>query len=256
MDSQPGTYPNPNGNDKKIYNIASDFAEKLQLPLVDGPIAALNSANLVSQDTADNLRPEDRRSRVGPSQGSSGTFASLFNRTFLAWLRQMQSRIPADNQLLQQDITKLIAATEFLADATLNTAQFVSRAVTSTVTARRMLWLHNWQADAKLKWRLASAPFTSGKLFRKAIEPILVETKDRRKILPSLHRRADRQLSPYVCNSSFQPAEASQGYFQRRFPQGTDRQTDRAEFRDRTKQQFQAKTPFRGSGGRPFRRYK
>lgn len=67
-------------------------------------------------------------------------------------------------------------------------AKFTSRAIASAVMARHMLWLHNWQADAKSKWKLASEPFTGGKVFGEAMEPILVETKDRRKILPYLHK--------------------------------------------------------------------
>lgn len=73
-------------------------------------------------------------------------------------------------------------------------AKFTSRAIASTVMAWHVLWLCSWQADAKSKWRLASEPFMGGKLFREAMEPILVETKERRKILPSLLRQADRPV--------------------------------------------------------------
>lgn len=56
--TQPGPYPNPKGNDRRFYNVATDFAEELQLPTVDRPITALTSSNLVSQDTADTLKSE------------------------------------------------------------------------------------------------------------------------------------------------------------------------------------------------------
>lgn len=120
--AQPGEYPNPNGNVGRFYNVATDFAEKLQLPTVDRPAAALTSSNLVSQDTADTLKSEDRRTELSLHRAYQAvtptTTTSLFKRASLAWLCQMQTRIPPDDQRLQQDISKLAAATEFLADAT------------------------------------------------------------------------------------------------------------------------------------------
>lgn len=41
---------------------------------------------------------------------------------------------------------------EFSADATLNAARFAFKAIASTVASRRLLWLRQWQVDAKHKW--------------------------------------------------------------------------------------------------------
>lgn len=39
--THPGSLLTPNGNDKCFYTMASEFSETLQLPIVDGPVAAL-----------------------------------------------------------------------------------------------------------------------------------------------------------------------------------------------------------------------
>lgn len=67
-------------------------------------------------------------------------------------------------------------------------AKFVSRTIASSVTARRLLWLCHWEVDMRYKGKLVSAPFKGGKLFGEILEPILVETKNRRNVLPSLYK--------------------------------------------------------------------
>lgn len=84
------------------------------------------------------------------------------------WLQQLQDRIPLQDAHLQQDFNKLLVATQFSADATLNTVKFASRALLSVVS-RRLLWLCNWQADTKSKWRVAAAPYTGGSLFEESL---------------------------------------------------------------------------------------
>lgn len=78
---------------------------------------------------------------------------------------------------LKQDLSKIIEAVQFSGDATLNSAHFASKSLASSIAARRLVWLHHWQADARHKWRLASVPFTGNKLFGDPLQPFLVETK-------------------------------------------------------------------------------
>lgn len=67
-----------------------------------------------------------------------------------------------------------MAAAEFSAYTTLNVVRlFVSKAITLSVAARHLLWLHQWQADIRPKWRLASAPFKGEKLFEESLDPLL-----------------------------------------------------------------------------------
>lgn len=57
----------------------------------------------------------------------------------------------------------------------------------ASVTSQHLLWLCHWQVDIHSKWRLASAPFRGKNNFREVLDPILVENKDRQKVLPSIH---------------------------------------------------------------------
>lgn len=74
-------------------------------------------------------------------------------------------------------------------DATLNTARFASKSMASSVAMRHLLWLRQWQTDVFHKWCLASAPFKVASLFGESLDPILVETRDKRNFLPSATRR-------------------------------------------------------------------
>lgn len=78
--------------------------------------------------------------------------------------------------------------------------------------------------DTKYKCRLGSVPFKCGKLFGKALEPILLETKGRRKILPSLYRQVEQRPSLYFCRPSFQPTDTGLSYSQTTYPHRADRQ--------------------------------
>lgn len=124
---------------------------------IDVPVAALaSSTSLVTGNIADNLKAEDKKAELTLRK----TFQSVawaikaaactffFNRITLLWLRQLQGRISPQDVRLQQDVNKLLAATQFSADAILNAVKYASRALSSSITSRRLLWLRNWQADA------------------------------------------------------------------------------------------------------------
>lgn len=136
------------------------------------------------------------------------TVASFFNITSLLWLKQLQDRVPMGDTRTHQDLNKLQAALEFSADATLNAARFVSKGHRFKC---EFLWLRQWQADAKHKWRLASAPFSGEQLFGASLEPLLVESRDKYKILPSLSRRAEAQPSTYFQHQSFRGSDSGFG---------------------------------------------
>ncbi|XP_058025328.1 uncharacterized protein LOC131191317 [Ahaetulla prasina] len=262
----PGAIPIPSGSDKKMYTTDQDLEDLLKVPTVDTPIATLaSSSNIIPSDAAEGLRTEDRRAELSTRKTHqaaswairSATAASFFARTSLIWLRQMQERIPQDDSRLHQDINKLVTAAEYTVDATLNSAKFASRALASSITSRRLLWLRQWQADMKTKWRLAAAPFKGGSLFGEALDPILVEGKDKRKILPYVSRHSDRRPSLPYRRQPFRtqdPVFQSPAY-QRAFQPPPDRFQDRQSFRDRTRQS-QTRRPSRGSGFRPYRRNK
>lgn len=163
----PSTGPIPNSLDRRLYNLAAEYASLLQIPVVDSPVAALASSTPSSGPAEESLRPEERKvertvikghqAAAWASQAASA--GSFFTRASIIWLKQLQKRIPASEVRNHQDINKILAAMEFSADATLNSARFSAKAIGSAVTSRRMLWMKYWQADVRNKWRLASSPY-------------------------------------------------------------------------------------------------
>lgn len=158
---------------------------------------------------------------------------------------------------MHQDINKIVATTEYSADASLTRAKFVSQSLASTITSRRLIWLRGWKADVKAKWKLASAPYQTRNLFGAALEPVLVEDKDKRKVLPSSYRRPEHRYMPCSQRQHFRPTSASGGSVsQRPSFHGGDRFADQQQFGDRGRSHYSTKRHSRGSGYKPFRRGK
>lgn len=195
----PASGPNPNTLDRQLYNFASDQADLLQLPSVDPPIVALAGPSNLMGPTEDSLKPEDKRLDLTLAKAHqamawsvrSALADSFFNWASILWLRQLQDRLPLSDPRSQQDVNKILAALEFSANATLNSSCFVAKNIGSTVVAHHLLWLHQWQADAKSKWRLATSPFMGPNLFGAPLEQLLVESKDKCCILPNMSRRSE-----------------------------------------------------------------
>ncbi|XP_013922807.1 PREDICTED: protein VPRBP-like [Thamnophis sirtalis] len=93
-----------------------------QVPPMDATVAALASAStMVTGDISNCLKAEDRRAELvmrKTFQAISWAIkvaaaASFFKRSTLLWLEQIRDRTPASDMRLQQDIIKLMAATQF-----------------------------------------------------------------------------------------------------------------------------------------------
>ncbi|XP_034262888.1 uncharacterized protein LOC117658879 [Pantherophis guttatus] len=259
--AQPGAYPGPNVTDKRFYNVAPTLAAALEIPTIDEPVAALACVNMITNDPDEGLNPEDRKAEISLRKAyhaaawgvKSATAASFFNRTSVLWLKELQARIPATDVQAHKDLNNLIMAAEYSADATLNSAKFASRAIASSVTARRLLWLRYWQASMKFKWKLASAPFKGENLFGEALEPVLIETHDNKKVLRSMSRRPNQRSQ----NPPFRAADTGNDFSQpqRAYFQPQDRQSNRPGNRgQQNRQQFQSKGQFGGGGNHPYNR--
>lgn len=204
--SSPVSAPVPSAMDHKNFTVSQDLTSLLQVPTIDTPVAALLSNALIPGDPEESIRPEERRSEQVLQRAHQGaawairsvTTASIFNRLTLLWLRQLQDKLSPEDTRLKQDINKIIAAVQFSADATLKAAHFASKSLASSIEARHLVWLRHWQTDARHKWRLASVPFMGNKLFEDPLESFLVETKDKRKILPTVFHRGESHYSPYT----------------------------------------------------------
>ncbi|XP_032090898.1 uncharacterized protein C10orf67 homolog, mitochondrial isoform X1 [Thamnophis elegans] len=155
------------------------------------------------------LRPEDKRiepTLVHSHQASAwsfraGTSASFFSRSALLWLRQLQAKLPARDFRARRDINKIKVALEYTADASLDAARFAPKTIASPIPTHRLLWLKQWQAEARAKWRLASFPYSSSLLFGVPLDAVLVESKDKRKVLPLRNKRV--AVNPFIAGSPF-----------------------------------------------------
>lgn len=112
-----------------------------------------------------------------------------------------------------------------------------------------MLWLCNWRADAKFKWRLASAPIQGALFFGEALEPVLIENEGPAIILQT-GRSACYSILPQIILLATQIGLLTTPTI---LP-SVVRMTDRAEFHNEPRQHLQAKQPFQGAGGHAFRR--
>lgn len=207
--SQPGSLTIPSSQDRKLYCTAPNLEDLLALTSVDQPVAALSSALLISTDSLDGLKAEDRRAELAFHKShqavawaiKTATATSFFYRASLIWLKQLQEQLPPEETRLHQDINKIIAATEYSADASLNSVKFASQALASTVTSKRLFWLHHWKAD--LKWNLAAALYKVRNLFGEALDPVLIEDR--------IKERCSRlrTIVWIAYNPEFQPAALS-----------------------------------------------
>ncbi|XP_013917310.1 PREDICTED: uncharacterized protein LOC106545317, partial [Thamnophis sirtalis] len=132
-------------------------------------------------------------------------FPQYFGRAALFWLRKLLTDLLAGNTRARQDIRKIIVAVEYSANASLAATKFSSRALASNVTSRRLLWLRHWQVDVKTKWKLISAPFKGGKLFGETLDPFLMESKDKCKILPPVTKKLNPPLKGSAVAASAPP---------------------------------------------------
>lgn len=257
----PASLSGPNSFDRKLYCSAPELDALLQLPSVDEPVASLTSSTILVGEAGDGLKFEDKRAEMAFRKSHqatawairAATSSSFFNRASLVWLRQLRDRLPPEDARLQQDVAKLIAAAEYSADASLDAVKFSARALASTVSSRRLLWLRNWRADAKSKWRLTAAPYKGSALFGASLDSVLVENRDKKKVLPTLLRRQERRYSPYP-RPSFRQDQSST--YQRSSQFSYQPASDRSSFRDRGRRSSSFRRPFRAPASRYPRRGK
>ncbi|XP_039205354.1 lamina-associated polypeptide 2, isoforms alpha/zeta-like [Crotalus tigris] len=229
-----GFLSNPGAIEKTLFNVAPSLASLLEIPQIDEPLNSLFPNASIPEDVNEALRAEDkkieaalRRSHLASAWATkASTSMAFFARASVLWLRELQDMIPPDQLRAHQNLGKLVAASQYLADASLHTARYTARTIAAGISARRLLWLRNWRADTKAKWRLASKPYTGGHLFGKALEPYLIEGKDKRKTLVNSARKGDKhsgnslsqgnyQRQPFRPAPSWDWAQASRSSFQR-----------------------------------------
>lgn len=186
----------------RLYGVSGKDANFLKIPSVDQPVAALASSSVILTDGDNGPRdPCDRRIESALKKGfdasalalRSASATSVMARASLAWVEDFQKaagKLPKETRNL---LKKLSLATSFMADSTQDSLQFAAKAMASNVVARRSVWLRHWEVDQGSQSRLAAFPFMGEKLFGQTLDPLLVENKDKRKVLPTNKRDFPKQ---------------------------------------------------------------
>ncbi|XP_013909106.1 PREDICTED: ubiquitin carboxyl-terminal hydrolase 7-like [Thamnophis sirtalis] len=117
--ARPSNFSAPGSNDCRHYNVEQTFAQAIQLPAFDTPVAALVSASpVVSGDAVDKMKPEDKRAELTLRKTFNATAwaiksvasASYFNRATVMWLKKLQELIPIQDERIHQDLFKLASS--------------------------------------------------------------------------------------------------------------------------------------------------
>lgn len=175
----------------KFYSLPEKQMALLQTPTVDPPVASLASSCVPVDGDIWPKNPSDRRMETSLKRSfefSSCAFraesaTSVMSRAAFIWAQEAskQKKLPKSTKSL---LKRIALASAFASDASLDAMRFSARAMSSNVTTRRTLWLKSWTGEPSSHNKLINLPFEGGKLFGKALDPILVEAKDKRKILP------------------------------------------------------------------------
>lgn len=143
---------------------------------------------------------------------------SVFSHAIVFWAEDLAK---TDSNLSKQakgTLRKISLSATFTTDASLDSLQFCSRAMASNVVDKRNVWLLSWDLDAGSQVRLATSSFNGKKLFGQALNLVLIESKDKRKILPKVSK-GDFSGRPYQTFHPFRSQTRGKG--QQRFkPKG------------------------------------
>ncbi|XP_039222273.1 serine/threonine-protein kinase NIM1 isoform X1 [Crotalus tigris] len=147
------------------------------------------------------LKPEDKKCEAALRRShqasawaiKASTSMAFFTRASVLWLCELQDMIPPDQIRVHQNLGKLVATSQYMADVSLHAPRYSLRAIAADISAHRLLWLKNWRTDLKAKWRLGTKPYAGGHLFGGALNPYLVESKDKRKTLINTTKKWDKR---------------------------------------------------------------
>uniref|UniRef100_A0ACB8FNX0 Uncharacterized protein n=1 Tax=Sphaerodactylus townsendi TaxID=933632 RepID=A0ACB8FNX0_9SAUR len=200
---------------RKLYDLPAYANNILQVPIIDGPVAALQSSGLVSKDGRGQIKDfQDRRSEqfckrtheaAAMAIRASAT-ASIVSRASIVWARKVLELLPPTETKAIEGVNRMLKAASFAADATLDSVTFSARSMASAVATRRLLWLRMWQTDWRSKSMVSECAFQGEKLFGEDLKEFLVDPKEKPKHLPKPFRAFDRKQSS---NSSFRPQQGS-----------------------------------------------
>uniref|UniRef100_A0ACB8EKJ0 Uncharacterized protein n=1 Tax=Sphaerodactylus townsendi TaxID=933632 RepID=A0ACB8EKJ0_9SAUR len=121
---------------RKLYDLPAYANNILQVPIIDGPVAALQSSGLVSKDGRGQIKDmQDRRSDQFCKRTHEATAmairasatASIVSRASIVWARKVLELIPPTETKAIEGVNRMLKAASFAADATLDAVTFSAR---------------------------------------------------------------------------------------------------------------------------------
>uniref|UniRef100_A0ACB8ENC3 Uncharacterized protein n=1 Tax=Sphaerodactylus townsendi TaxID=933632 RepID=A0ACB8ENC3_9SAUR len=200
---------------RKLYDLPAYANNILQVPIIAGPVAALQSSGLVSKGGRGQIKDmQDRRSdqfckrtheAMAMTIRASAT-ASIVSRASIVWARKVLELIPPTETKAIEGVNRMLKAASFAADATLDAVTFSARSLASSVATRWLLWLRAWQTDWRSKTMVSECAFHGHKLFGEELNEFLVDPKEKPKHLPKQVRGLDKKSSS---QSFFRPQQST-----------------------------------------------
>lgn len=130
---------------------------------------------------------------------------SVFSRPAHVWAEELASDSSLPGRV-RSSLKKMALATAASADCAYDSLELAGRSMATGVVARRNVWLRHWQGDAGSAARLVSSSFKGEKLVGESLEPLLVEDKDKRKVLVSTKKEAPKKSRSFR-PSGFRPRD-------------------------------------------------
>lgn len=191
---------------KKNYSLPQDTLEKLKVLVVDIPVAAFSRTVIPLEGDGGPRNPCDKRvetalKRVFESTSNAPRTSAatlVFARAIILWAEELPKQDFKLSKHTKDTLKKMALSAAYAADASLESMQFCSRAIVSNVVARRNVWLRHWEVDTGSQASLAASPFSGSKLFGQVLDPLLIESKDKRKVLPTVSKTENK-------SKTFQP---------------------------------------------------
>lgn len=108
---------------------------------------------------------------------------SIKARATFVWAEELAKEEKELPNRVKDTLKKISLAAAFAADSSLDMMHYYARAMAANTTTRHSIWLRSWSGNSGSQAKLIGAPFEGGKLFGSSLEPLLMEAKDKRKVL-------------------------------------------------------------------------
>ncbi|KAL8199288.1 UNVERIFIED_CONTAM: hypothetical protein K2H54_039289 [Gekko kuhli] len=195
--------------------------EDLKVPLIDALVVALHSGAILSKDRDNALRDTfDKKNEAALKKAHEAMSLAIhaaaalsnFTRATAIWADNLLQNPEVSPLVLRRTLLKMKRAAEFAADASQDNIQFCARAQAANITIRRNIWLKHWKVDALSKSNLATEKFSGRLLFGESnLDKVLVETREKKKAMPSSSYRREGEGKPRSSHSFWAPYNAGRG---------------------------------------------